>query len=104
MLPSLVNETRGHGSLSNPFALVESRSTTLRACTLAWMACIFFIAAGHAFVPLLGIEDDEALFAKGLYHPRAELYSLKRGNSQIPIMLMNYLGCLKTWLYGPIFK
>jgi len=68
------------------------------------LACIFFLLAGHAFLPLLGIEDDEALFVDGIFRPRAELYSIRLGHSHLPIMLMTYLGALKSVLYGPIFR
>jgi len=68
------------------------------------VACIFFFLAGHAFLPLLGIEDDETLFVDAIFHPRAELYSLKLGHSHVPIMLMTYVGALKSLIYGPIFR
>ena len=69
-----------------------------------WIACIFFFFAGLLFIPLLGIENDEALFAQGLYHPRAEMYGIHIGKSQIPIMLMSYVGALKSWAYGPVLR
>jgi hypothetical protein len=65
--------------------------------------CTFFFLAGHAFIPNLGIEDDEALFVDAILQPRAELYSLHLGHSHIPLMLMTYLGTLKAWVYNPIF-
>ena len=83
---------------------MNSRSHTLRAVALAWIACLFFFAAGHSFVPILGIEGDEALFANALYPPRAELYSIDVGPARIPVMLMSYLGALKTWIYWAIFS
>jgi hypothetical protein len=66
--------------------------------------CIFFVLAGNLLIPYLGIENDEALFAQGLYRPRGELYSIHIGRSTVPIMLMTYLGALKSWVYGPILK
>ncbi|MGO9261473.1 MAG: ArnT family glycosyltransferase [Bryobacteraceae bacterium] len=60
--------------------------------------------AGHAFLPHLGIEDDETLFVDAILHPRAELYSLRLGHSHVPIMLMTYLGALKALIYGPLFR
>ena len=67
------------------------------------VACAFFFLAGHAFVPHLGIEDDEALFVDAILQPRAELYFLKLGHAHVPLMLMTYLGTLKAWIYTPIF-
>jgi 4-amino-4-deoxy-L-arabinose transferase-like glycosyltransferase len=76
----------------------------MRAARLAWVLCIFFVLAGNLLIPYLGIENDEALFAQGLYRPRGELYSIHIGRSHVPIMLMTYLGALKSWVYGPVLK
>ncbi len=71
----------------------------------AILASIFFFLAGQPFIPLLGIQNDEALFAGPLYEPLEALYTWHIGHSgQIPLMLMSYLGCLKTLIYAPIFK
>jgi 4-amino-4-deoxy-L-arabinose transferase-like glycosyltransferase len=69
----------------------------------AGAACLFFFLAGRAFLPHLGIQNDEALFASVLYQPRAAEYVLPIGRSQVPLMLMSYLGTLKAWVYSPIF-
>lgn len=76
----------------------------LRAVYTAWIACIFFFWAGLLVLPHLGIENDEALFAQGLYRPRGEVFSIQIGRSHIPIMLMSYVGALKSWIYGPILR
>ena len=52
--------------------------------------------------PLLGIEADETLFIQGIYSPRADLYAVRIGHASIPLMLMNYVGALKSWLYPRI--
>jgi len=70
----------------------------------AWVACIFFFVAGQAFLPHLGIQNDEALFAAVLFQPRAAAFVLHIGHSQVPLMLMSYLGALKAWIYSPIFR
>jgi hypothetical protein len=67
-------------------------------------ASIFFFLAGQPFVGGLGIQNDEALFAVPAFEPRAALYSITIGHSQIPLMVMSYLGCFKTLLYGPVFR
>ncbi|MGP8245348.1 MAG: ArnT family glycosyltransferase [Bryobacteraceae bacterium] len=67
-------------------------------------ACLFFLLAGQAFLPLLGIEDDESLFAGPLFSPLAAIYHYRFLHWQPPIMLMSYLGCLKTWFYAPLFR
>jgi 4-amino-4-deoxy-L-arabinose transferase-like glycosyltransferase len=70
----------------------------------AGAACIFFFLAGQAFLPHLGIQNDEALFASVLYQPRAAAFMLHIGHPSIPLMLMSYLGTLKAWIYSPIFR
>jgi hypothetical protein len=62
-----------------------------------------FIAVGMLFVPRLGIEADEALVGNGIYEYGAPFYSWKWGASELPVMLLSYLGALKTWLYNLLF-
>src|ERR1041384_5576025 len=68
----------------------------------AWVSCLFFFLAGRAFLPHLGVQNDEALFAAPLFDPRSG-YVIKIGHSRLAIMLMSYLGTLKSWIYAPIF-
>jgi 4-amino-4-deoxy-L-arabinose transferase-like glycosyltransferase len=58
---------------------------------------------GIAFIPHLGIEDDEAFFGTAPYQPYGGLYYYHIGRFQLPLMLMSYLGTLKTWIYQPLF-
>jgi hypothetical protein len=67
-------------------------------------ASIFFFLAGQPFIARLGIQNDEALFATPIFEPRVALYSSHIGSFQIPLMVMSYLGCLKTLIYRPIFR
>ncbi len=83
------------GETSSPFS-VSARTGT--ALTLT--ACLFVFAAGQSFIPLLGIENDEAVFANPLFHSDAAYYSL----AGIPLMVTNYAGALKTLVYAPIFR
>ncbi len=83
---------------------MRNDTSPTRALQVLWIACIFFVCAGILAIPHLGIENDEALFAQGLYHPRAEMYAIHIGRSQIPIMLMSYVGALKSWVYGPLLR
>ncbi len=95
LLPSL---------LHNHFDSVLQPAHRLRTLLLIALPCIFFFCAGLLLIPHLGIENDEALFAQGLYQPRAELFFIQIGRSRIPIMLMSYVGALKSWIYGPILR
>src|SRR6266581_458207 len=70
-------------------------------CALA--CCVFFLAAGVVFVPLLGIENDESLFGSAIWAP-SPVNSIQVAGHEIPLMLMSYLGALKGWLYVPLFR
>jgi Dolichyl-phosphate-mannose-protein mannosyltransferase len=67
-------------------------------------ASIFFFLTGQPFIARLGIQNDEALFATPVFEPRVALYSIHIGSFQIPLMQMSYLGCLKAFLYRPVFR
>lgn len=78
--------------------------STNKCVAAAILASIFFFLAGQPFIPQLGIQNDEALFAGAIYEPLEALYAWPPQHHQIPLMLMSYLGCLKTLIYIPIFK
>jgi 4-amino-4-deoxy-L-arabinose transferase-like glycosyltransferase len=52
----------------------------------------------------LGLQNDEALFANGIFKPYAVVYTFRLGGSRLPLMLMSYLGTLKSWIYRPVFQ
>jgi 4-amino-4-deoxy-L-arabinose transferase-like glycosyltransferase len=79
-----------------------SRILNFRLPALA--ACLLFIVTGCAFVSILGVENDEALFASGIFKPYAVAYKYPWGRAGLPVMLMSYLGALKSWIYRPIFQ
>ncbi len=62
-----------------------------------------FLAQGVAFLDLVGVQHDEALFAGAILRPREFTASFQAGALTVPLMLASYLGCLKAWLYGPVF-
>ena len=62
-----------------------------------------FIATAMLFVPRLGIEADEAIVGNGIYERAAPWYSWHFGDSELPIMMLSYLGALKTWFYNLLF-
>jgi 4-amino-4-deoxy-L-arabinose transferase-like glycosyltransferase len=57
-----------------------------------------------AFLPLPGIQEDEALFLTPFLRGHYPLYSWRVGSHLVPLMLMDYIGALKTWIYLPVFK
>jgi hypothetical protein len=76
----------------------------------AWKSCgalaaiaILFIGSAMLFIPRLGIYTDEALIGNGIYARGAPWYSWTFGDSELPIMLISYVGALKTWIYSGIF-
>jgi hypothetical protein len=65
---------------------------------------MFFILIGFVFIPQTGIQNDEALFASGIYEQAGIAQSVKVFGHRIPVMLISYLGTLKSWIYAPIFR
>ncbi|MFN7994908.1 MAG: hypothetical protein U0Q18_14980 [Bryobacteraceae bacterium] len=61
---------------------------------------LLFFATGWAFVARAGIQTDEAMFAGPLFRSW-QFYSIRISGREIPMMVMSYVGCLKTWLYAP---
>ncbi|HEV3330761.1 MAG TPA: glycosyltransferase family 39 protein [Bryobacteraceae bacterium] len=49
------------------------------------------------------MQNDEALFASPWFQPKWEEYGLQVGHTRLPLMLMNYLGTVKSWIYRPLF-
>ena len=67
-------------------------------------AAAFFLFAGVAFIPHLGVQNDEALFAEPIFQPTAWFYRIRLFHHDLPLLLMSYLGTLKTLIYKPIFE
>ena len=66
--------------------------------------CAALLAIELAFLPLPGIEHDEALFVMPWLQSNAALYSWHIGKLDVPVMSMAYLGAVKSWLYWPLFR
>jgi hypothetical protein len=81
---------------------VKTSLPSYRGRPIAAAACVLFFFAGQLFIPLLGIEDDEALFASPILQPRSWEYAIEAGKYHIALMLMTYLGTLKTLLFKPL--
>lgn len=93
------------GFLNRPKIRCTEAPSHNKCVAAAIFASIFFFLAGQPFIPLTGIQNDEAIFAGPLYEPLEALYSWRLGvHHEIPLMLMSYLGCLKTLLYAPLLK
>jgi len=65
---------------------------------------ISFFAAELLFLPLAGIQADEVLFVTPFFKGVMPLYSWHAGSIRIPVMIMDYIGGLKSWLYWPLLR
>lgn len=65
---------------------------------------LFFITLGGTLIPYPGIQNDEALFGNALYTAGGLAFTVSLFKQQVPLMLMSYLGALKSWLYAPLFQ
>src|SRR5712692_10296134 len=73
----------------------------------AWIplaVCAAFFVAGCAFVVEPGIHTDAALEVDAFYSCGSPVYRVRVFHTQVPLMVMSYLGALKSWLYLPIFS
>ena len=66
--------------------------------------CAGLLLIEVAFLPLPGIEQDEALFVAPFLRNNPALYSWHIGRFAVPVMSMSYLSALKSWLYWPVFR
>ncbi len=70
-----------------------------------WLAvcCCLPILVGCVFLPYAGLEMDETLFTLPYYQPGAEVFRVHLFHHNVPLMIMTYVGALKTFLYWPLF-
>lgn len=81
-------------------AFVRRRS---RSARLAAIFPLLYLALGLAVIPQAGLQDDELLFTAPFFHlPGAAVFSVRLFHAHLPLMLLTYLGALKSWLYFPI--
>jgi hypothetical protein len=66
------------------------------------LSCCLTILAGCAFIPYAGIQMDEALFAGPYYQSVPREFRLRLFHHDIPLMVMTYIGTLKTLLFWPL--
>lgn len=78
-------------------------TTNLKFRYYAFAACLLFFLSGLIFIPHLGLQNDEAIIGDSLFEPKAVAYLIRIGHSRFPLMLMSYLGTLKSWIYRPLF-
>ncbi|MCW5978237.1 MAG: glycosyltransferase family 39 protein [Bryobacteraceae bacterium] len=67
------------------------------------IAVAYFVLAGAVLAPYPGMENDEALFAGGIYAPEQMEWYVRLFGKSISVMIMSYIGSLKAWLWAPVF-
>ena len=69
--------------------------------SLAFSCCLTLII-GFILIPYAGIQMDEALFAGPYYHSVPREFRIRLFHHDIPLMVMTYIGTLKTLLFWPL--
>ncbi|MCC6591080.1 MAG: glycosyltransferase family 39 protein [Bryobacterales bacterium] len=69
-----------------------------------YLICLFFLIQCIVFIPLLGPQHDEVLFAGILLNPLEYTHKIDFAGFEIFTMLDFYLGALKGWLYAPLVR
>jgi hypothetical protein len=68
------------------------------------LCSLFFLGCGITCLARIGIENDEALFATVFYKPYGDGgYYYHLGRHDLPLMILSYLGTLKSWVYVAVF-
>lgn len=71
---------------------------------VALLLCVLFFVLGCVFLPYPGAQYDEVLFASPVYPPYIGEFSMETAAGKLPVMVMTYVGALKTWLLWPFLK
>jgi hypothetical protein len=80
----------------------------LKLDVTSWLAAalssFLFILLSLCLIPYAGIQEDEALFSIPFFQPTAREFRIRIFHHTIPIMVMSYVGTLKTWIYWPLLQ
>jgi hypothetical protein len=68
----------------------------------ALIAVLFFVVFSVVLIPYAGLQDDEVIFANALNRPSNPSYCFTAFGRPVPLMILPYLGTLKTALYWPL--
>ena len=61
-----------------------------------------FVLLGIILIPYAGLEVDEVVFAAPLHGTPKYVFATHLLHHAIPLMVISYVGALKTWLYWPL--
>jgi 4-amino-4-deoxy-L-arabinose transferase-like glycosyltransferase len=78
--------------------------TISRSKWIAAALCVAYFFAGSLWIDQPGLQEDEVLFARGLYGPLDAAQSTTVFGYHVPLMQMSYLGSLKSWLWAPLLE
>ncbi len=81
---------------------ITSSSRSFRRFFAVASAACLFVLLGAVLIPYDGIYDDEVIFTNPLYLPSAKAFGIGLFHRQVDLMVMSYLGTLKTLVYIPI--
>jgi 4-amino-4-deoxy-L-arabinose transferase-like glycosyltransferase len=91
-----VKESVDPGAVTAP-SQAKSRDTVMVIAALFCFLLTIFLGLLCYSYP--GLQYDEVIFAPAIFIKDWAFFTL---NHSIPLMLMSYSGCLKTWLYAPL--
>jgi 4-amino-4-deoxy-L-arabinose transferase-like glycosyltransferase len=70
----------------------------------ASLSSILFILLSLSLIPYAGIQEDEALFSIPFFQPSAREFRIRMLHHTLPLMVMTYVGTLKTLIYWPLVQ
>ncbi|MBN9658597.1 MAG: glycosyltransferase family 39 protein [Acidobacteria bacterium] len=93
-------------SLLQRMRLVRDSRARLAAAAISGpiLPSFLFLAFALLCLPYPGLQQDEVLFAWPLFRPAMCVFSVDVAGTRLPLMLMSYLGALKSWLYLPLLR
>jgi len=114
--PLIVNSADdGAGFAASPYALpytvflsgknshtIHPLKSDFTSYLAAGLSSFLFILLSLSLIPYAGIQEDEALFSIPFFQPPAREFRIRVFHHTIPIMVMTYVGALKTWIYWPL--
>lgn len=65
----------------------------------AVLFCLLFFLEGLIFIPYLGLQNDEVLFAGAIFPPWGVLHAIRFAGHTFPTMILSYVGTFKAWIY-----
>lgn len=71
--------------------------------TVAFLLTLLFMLTGFCIIPYPGIQADEVLFGSAIYGPEWTPSWVGIFGKHLPLMVMSYVGALKSWIYALIF-